>query len=166
MNHLILSFASPDRLGLVDTVSNVVNQYKGNWQTSSLHHLSGFFAGVIEVAINEDDTQALIDQLNSIPDFDCLIKVANQSLADNKGNVTLELTANDRAGIIQEISSTIHHCGGNLIKLNSSRQSAPHTGVELFTATANIDVSQDKLDTLVTALESKADDIMVDISKR
>ncbi|GHF83867.1 glycine cleavage system protein R [Thalassotalea marina] len=164
MNHLILSFASPDRPGLVDTISNVIKQYKGNWQTSSLHHLSGFFAGVIEVAVSEEESQALVDQLNSIPDFDCIIKVANQS-SSNKGKVTLELTANDRSGIIQEISSTIHHHGGNLIKLVSSRQSAPHTGVELFTATANIDVSEDKLDTLIGALESKADDIMVDISR-
>lgn len=165
MNHLVLSFASPDRPGLVDTISNIIKQYNGNWQTSSLHHVSGFFAGVIEVAVTEGDSKALADKLKSIPDFDCVLKVATNSELGNKSNVTLELTANDRSGIIQEISSVIHQQGGNLIKLVSSRQSAPHTGVELFTATAHIDVSQEKLDTLVTALESKADDIMVDISK-
>jgi glycine cleavage system regulatory protein len=75
------------------------------------------------------------------------------------------LTANDRTGIIQEISSIIHQQGGNLIKLVSQQSSAPHTGHELFKAKATISVDENTIESLICALEDLADDLMVDISR-
>ena len=164
MNHLVVSFVGPDRPGLVDTISNLVNQYKGNWQTSSLHHLSGFFAGVIEIAVSEENCQTLTDQLNSIPELKCVIEIGESATQSTGRGVVLELTANDRAGIVQEVASVIHQQGGNLLKLVSIREGAAHSGVELFKAKANIDVAPEKIDDLVEALENTANDFMVDIS--
>jgi len=84
MNHLVISFISPDRPGLVDTISNHINKLQGNWQTSSLHHLSGFFSGVIEVAIPEKNSRALIEQLEKIPDFKCNIGTAPSHKTTNQ----------------------------------------------------------------------------------
>lgn len=165
MNHLVLSFVSPDRPGLVDTLSDIINQHQGNWQTSSLHHLSGFFAGVVEIAVDKNNSAALIDKLNSIPELKCNIETAQADASSNTADAVLELTANDRVGIIQDISSVIHQQGGNLLKLVSSHEGAPHTGQELFKAKASIQIEQTKLDMLIEALESTADDLMVDISK-
>lgn len=165
MNHLIISFISPDRPGLVDTLSNIVKQHHGNWQTSSLHHLSGFFSGVIQVAVSEQQAPALIDKLNSISDFKCHVETAKTNNQKEHAAVVLELTANDRAGIVQEISSIIHSQGGNLLKLVSSHESAPHSGQELFKAKCTIAASSESLDDLVDAIEGLADDLMVDISR-
>ena len=63
MNHLVISFITDDRPGLVDTLSNVVKQYNGNWQTSSMHHLSGFFAGVVELAVANEHCESLINAI-------------------------------------------------------------------------------------------------------
>jgi len=164
MNHIIISFISPDRPGLVDTLSNLVTQSHGNWQTSSLHHLSGFFAGVIEVAVPEEHSANLIDKLQSIADFKCQIETTLKNDKNKDTAVVLELTANDRVGIVQEISSVIHSQGGNLLKLVSSHDSAPHSGQELFKAKATISVESGTIDNLINALESLADDLMVDIS--
>ncbi len=165
MKHIIISFIGPDRSGLVDTLSQIINQHEGNWQVSSMHHLSGFFAGVIEVAVQEKNTAALISALKAIEGLNCQIETAAAQQNEDNTNLVLELTANDRVGIVQEISSIIHHQGGNLVKLVSSQNSAAHSGQIMFKAKAQIAVNNEKIDDLITALESIADDLMVDISR-
>ena len=165
MNNLVISFVSPDRPGLVDTLSNIVKKHHGNWQASSMHHLSSTFAGVIEIAISEENTENLIAEVNQINDFNAVSKISQGSKEKQSPSVVLELTANDRAGIVQEISSVIHQQGGNLLKLVSAQESAPHSGQELFKAKATISVNGNNTDDLIDALENLADDLMVDISR-
>ncbi len=165
MNYLVISFISEDRPGLVETLSDVINQHQGNWQKSSLHHMSGIFAGVIEIACPSKNLAALSEQLSSLDNFKMQIEQINQ--VDNKPEcqLILELTANDRAGIVQEISSTIHQQGGNLLKLVSTQETAPHAGHELFKAKVSVAVNSNNIDNMVEALENLADDLMVDISR-
>jgi glycine cleavage system regulatory protein len=165
MNHIVISCIGPDKTGIVDTLSTIINRHNGNWQVSSLHHLSGFFAGVIEVTIDKKSTQTLVADLKNIAGLNCQIEIAENNLAQVNTNLVLELTANDRAGIVQEISSVIHQQGGNLIKLISSQSSAPHTGQLMFKAKVQIAMKADNLDELINALEHIADDLMVDITK-
>lgn len=164
MNHLVISCIGPDKTGIVDSLSTIISRHHGNWQVSSLHHLSGFFAGVIEVAVAQKNTKALVADLNKIAGLTCQIEVAESTLEKINSHLILELTANDRAGIVQEISSVIHHQGGNLIKLVSSQSSAPHTGQLMFKAKVQVEMKEDNLDDLVSALEHIADDLMVDIT--
>lgn len=164
MNHLIVTFIGKDRPGVVDTFSNVVKQHQGNWQTSSMHHLCGFFTGVFEVAIEADKSDALEKALSNIDGFTINIEKASPSTVAET-SLVLELTANDRAGIIQDISSVIHHHNGNLLKLVSTQDSAPHSGQVMFKAKAQVAVSQSSVETLIEALENIADDLMVDISQ-
>ena len=165
MNHIVISCIGPDQIGIVDTLSKVINEHQGNWQVSSLHHLSGFFAGVIEVAVDENKTQPLVSALENINGLNCQIEIAKSTSEKVSTNLVLELTANDRAGIVQEISSVIHHQGGNLIKLVSSQASAAHTGQLLFNAKVQIAMNETDVNELVDALEHIADDLMVDISR-
>ena len=165
MNHIVISCIGPDKTGIVDTLSKIITQYEGNWQVSSLHHLSGFFAGVIEVAVDESKTQPLITALNTIEGLHCQIELALTNTNEVSTDLVLELTANDRAGIVQEIASVIHHQGGNLIKLVSSQASAPHTGQLMFNAKVQIAMNETEVDDLVGALEHIADDLMVDITR-
>jgi len=165
MNHLIISCIGPDRSGLVDTLSKIIKKHQGNWQVSSLHHLSGFFAGVIEVAVSKDNTRLLTEDLSTITDLHCKIELAKPNIIPLNDMLMLDLTANDRAGIVQEISSVIHHQGGNLIKLISTPSSAAHTGQVIFTAKAQIAINNESVEHLVEALEQIADDLMVDITR-
>jgi glycine cleavage system regulatory protein len=165
MNHIVISCIGADKTGIVETLSNVINEYEGNWQVSSLHHLSGFFAGVIEVAVSKNNTQPLINALNNIESLNCQIEIALPASEKITANLVLDLTANDRVGIVQEISSVIHHQGGNLIKLISSQVSAPHTGQLMFNAKAQVAIDDTDVDSLVRTLENIADDLMVDIAR-
>ena len=165
MNHIIITFIGPDRAGLVDTLSNVIEQHQGNWQTSSLHYLSGFFAGVIEISTGKEHAKALISALEAIPDLNTQIEIAKTANENDTADVVLELTANDRVGIVQEISSVIHQQGGNLLKLVSTQDSAPHSGQKMFKAKAQVSVNENDIDELVSSLENIADDLMVDVSR-
>ncbi len=165
MNHLIISCIGPDQTGIVDTLSKIIKKHNGNWQVSSLHHLSGFFAGVIEVAVSSENTAPLTSELKAINGLRCQIELAGPNLPNQSSNLVLELTANDRAGIVQEISSVIHHQGGNLIKLVSSQDSAAHTGQVMFKAKVQIAMNEQGVDGLIEALEQIADDLMVDITR-
>ena len=165
MKNLIISFISPDRPGIVDELSKSVKSHQGNWQTSSLHHLSGYFTGVIELSIESDKADGLIDTLLSIPNFKCNIETTTPPESPTESDIVLELTANDRVGIVQEISSVIHHHGGNLLKLVSGHEGAAHSGQDLFKAKITIAVDEGSLNNLVTALEGLADDLMVDITR-
>lgn len=165
MMHLVISFMAPDRPGVVDSLANLITLKGGNWQDSSMHHLSGYFAGAVEVAVAENAVADLMTEIKALPELETIIKIADTVSAEIIPSVILELTANDRSGIVQEISSTIHHQGGNLLKLVSSKASAPHTGQNLFKAKATIAVADNSVDELIDALENLADDLMVDISR-
>ncbi len=163
MKQLVISFLSPDRRGLVEQISQIIKQHQGNWQVSSMHHLSGFFAGVIQVQVAEAELNALQTAIEQIENFKVNIAIAEAVQEEKPSLVVFELTANDRPGIIQDISSVIHREAGNLIKLVSVQENAAHTGQVLFKAKASIEISKDDQNKLIAALENIADDLMVDI---
>ncbi|MFQ3195384.1 MAG: glycine cleavage system regulatory protein [Colwellia sp.] len=165
MNHLIISFITADRPGIVKVLSDLISKHKANWQESSLHHISGVFAGVIDIAVVPESSAALSSELANLTDFKMQIEQVQPNDSVPETLLVLELTANDRAGIIQEISSTIHHHGGNLLKLVSTQESAPHAGHELFKAKITLSTNEKTIESMIDALENLADDLMVDISR-
>lgn len=165
MNHLIISFMTADRPGIVKVLSDLISEHKANWEKSSLHQISGVFAGVVEIAVPAENATELADKLAILPGFKMQIEHVQQEVSAPETILVLELTANDRSGIVQEISSTIHHHGGNLLKLVSTQEIAPHAGHELFKAKVTISVDKNTIDTMIDALENLADDLMVDISR-
>jgi len=165
MNHLIISFITADRPGIVKVLSDLISEHKANWKKSSLHQMSGVFAGVIEIAVPAENAENLADKLAELPGFKMQIEHVQQQASTPETLLVLELTANDRAGIVQEISSTIHHHGGNLLKLVSTQESAPHAGHELFKAKVTISADKNNIEPMIDALENLADDLMVDISR-
>lgn len=165
MKHLIISFISNDRPGIVDQIASVVKKHHGNWQTSSLHHLSGLFAGIIEVTAEESILAVLSNDLKNLPDLNLQVEIAPDHTESPAEKIILELTANDRPGIVSDISSVIHQNTGNLIKLVSNQQSAPHSGQLMFNAKVHISINETAIDNMIEALENIADDLMVDISR-
>lgn len=165
MNNLIISFITTDRPGIVDVLSDLITKHKGNWQKSSLQQMSGLFAGVIEIATAPENISALSKELAALDGFKMQIEHVQQLDSAPEVTFILELTANDRSGIVQEISSTIHHQGGNLLKLVSTQEIAPHAGHALFKAKITVSANNQNIDAMITALENLADDLMVDISR-
>ncbi|MDN3651777.1 ACT domain-containing protein [Thalassotalea ponticola] len=164
MRHVVISFLGDDKPGLVEQLATIIKRHKGNWQTSSMRHLSGCFAGILEVMVAKENAQALIDELSAFDALDMHIKVAEPVLYNDK-KIAIDITANDRPGIIGDISAVIHKSHGNLVKLVSSQGNAPHFGQPIFKASLLVAINTEQhLAQLIGALEDIEDDLIVDVN--
>lgn len=163
MKTFVINIIGPDRPGIVRQISALLKQHQGSWQGSSLSRLAGQFAGIIEVQLPESDYAALSQQLGTISDLHIhTVEAADESpLLDEP--VVLRVTANDRPGIIDELSQAIERCGANILHLESWCASAPNWGSALFVAELEI-VLPEQLDHdgLRAQIEQLADDLVVD----
>ena len=152
-----------DRPGIVESLAGIVKEHHGNWQTSSLRHMSDIFAGIVEIAVSDEHAEKMVAELTAIDNLNVQVEVSQPNeRTDNV--VTLDVTANDRPSIVAEISAIIHKNGGNLVKLVSTQVSAADSAQLLFKAHAKIAVeNSEQVDVLVEALETISDDLMVDI---
>ncbi|GAB2990137.1 glycine cleavage system transcriptional repressor [Psychrosphaera aestuarii] len=164
MQHLVLTVIGADKTGLVKALSETLNQNEANWLASNLSHLSGYFAGVIEVAVVEANIQKLTQDLANIEGLTISIHRSNDVEVLSQQELEFVITGNDRRGIVQELSSVISHKGANIMSFVSTHQSAPNWGGELFHAVAKVVLPPGMSpDVIVDALEQIATDIIVDI---
>jgi glycine cleavage system regulatory protein len=164
MKQLVLTIIGQDKPGLVDHLATVVNDNHGNWTASNLSHLAGYFAGILQLEVSEQDLPQLTQALEQITDLEIKIQHGIAYSLNEQQHLRFVITGNDRPGIVRELSSVIKHKGTNIIHFESSKQSAPNWGVPLFTAIATVElpaaVSRSEV---VKALEAIASDIVVDV---
>lgn len=165
MKHIVLTIVGRDQSGLVEKVSDIVMKHHGSWLASNLSHLGGYFAGIVQIEIAEENLAALTDELTPI-DHVTIEEDEFEAREDIGEELNFVITGNDRPGIVNELSSIIKHKGANIVQFNSSQQSAPNWGVPLFNAVATIELpSGMDRDVVVEALESIASDLIIDIEE-
>lgn len=164
MKPIIFTLVGQDKPGLVSDLAKTVYDMGGNWLGSNFSHMAGHFAGFVEVDLPADKHQILMDSLSAHPDLKIHllpgVSTNNQALK----SVQIDITGNDKSGIVQEITQILSQFNLNIDKFDSCLESAPNWGGELFKAKATISVATDfDLDALQESLESVANDLMVDI---
>ena len=131
-----------------------------------MSQLAGKFAGILRVSVADTEAEKLIAALQNLsPDLKLLIeRAAAGGAAESFLTVTLNLVANDRPGIIQEISRALAGLSINVENLSTRCVSAPMSGETLFKAEALLKVPAGfKLERLQLELEDLADDLIVEI---
>ena len=165
MKPVIFTIIGNDKPGLVDAVAKKVYEYGGNWQGSSFAHMAGQFAGFVEALVPADKHQALIDALNSIDGLQVHSQSVSDSAQTDTDELTIEVMGNDRPGIVQQITNVLNRFSLNIINFNSTCESAPNWGSEMFKARIRValpaEVDQDDVK---DALEAVANDLVVDIT--
>lgn len=165
---LILTLVSDDKPGVVETVSQTVTAHSGSWLKSRMSYMSGKFAGIIAVSINNGNLEALLQDLEALKDQGIQITTEQSTKKLNNEHCQeyqLQLTSLDRPGIIREVSQVLAEKNVNLIELSSEISSAPMSGEPLFEATALVAVPQNvSIDDLTDRLESIANDLMIEFS--
>lgn len=164
MKQLVLTLIGEDKPGLVEQLSAIVLQHNGNWLASNLSHLCGHFAGILQIEVPETHLEALQNALDSFACLDIQIEVGEHTELNVPHHLNFVITANDRPGIVQELSSIIRHKGASIVHFTSKQQSAPNWGVPLFNAVATVELPKglDKNE-VILALESLTSDVMVDV---
>ena len=137
-NKLIVSVFAEDRPNLIKDISDQVLAHDGNWLESSLSRLCGQFAGIVHIDIDDEKRDDLLDAFAELADQG--ITIAAQSAAgviddsDTVNVVEIMVEANDRPGIIGEITRALGAANVNVDSLDTGCESASMAGYTLFRA--------------------------------
>lgn len=166
-NYLVLTVIADDRAGIVEQVARAISQHGGNWMESSMARLAGKFAGILLVEVDASAQQALQQDLDALAGDGIKVTVENSNphQSDEEAHVScLEIIANDRPGIVGEISSLLAKSQVNLISLETFCESAPMSAGMMFYAHAYTQLPEGMTESQLTQLlESLSDDLMVEV---
>jgi len=140
---MVFTFIGADKPGLVEKLAHTVGSHGGNWLESRMSELAGQFAGIVSVAVSEEQLPTLRAALSELSGDEMTIVVAT---ADHDGfgedcrNLKLSIVGNDRPGIVRDVSTALAARRINVREMNTSISSAPMSGTPLFQAVAKIQV--------------------------
>jgi len=171
LQSLILTVFATDRPGIIRVLSDVVLKTQGNWLESSLSRLGGQFAGIVHITIPEGTYDNLRGALKSLSDegIDVTIHAAVPELekrADQSSDAPLEVVveANDRPGIVEEITTSLSSADINVEQMETECVSASMAGYDLFRAYLEVSLPDGyTIEQLETLLEGVSDDLVVHI---
>ena len=166
MDHLVLTIIAADKPGLVERIAQNIASHGGNWLESRMAHMAGQFAGILRVSVPSEQRQALVGSLEDLSTHGIRVLVGEGSSgqASASNPILMTLVGNDRSGIVREITALLSQQGVNLERLSTDVRPAPMSGDPLFNAEALLQVPATlSLETLQEALETLADDLMVEL---
>jgi glycine cleavage system regulatory protein len=165
---LVLTFMGRDRPGLANAIAQAITAAGGNWLESRVASLADKFAGIVLVSVPEPNVADLSAALRSLDDVGLRITVEFSRTAPLRtGSKILELNlvAQDRPGIVRDVTQALHQLGANIEAFSSDIESAPFTGETMFRATARIRVTEEIMpEEVQMTLEQLPDEIIVDFT--
>jgi glycine cleavage system regulatory protein len=164
MKPIIFTLVGQDKPGLISDLAKTVYDMGGNWLGSNFSHMAGHFAGFVQIDLPLEKHPLLIERLSQHPDLKIHLLPGITDDTGKQQSVQIDITGNDKTGIVQELTQILSQFNLNIVKFDSRLESAPNWGGSLFKAKATITVAADfDLETLQESLESVANDLMVDI---
>ncbi|HTZ70067.1 MAG TPA: ACT domain-containing protein [Acetobacteraceae bacterium] len=162
MPTLILTIVGPDRPGLVRTLSEALAARGGNWLESRMARLGGQFAGIVMVDA-PDSFPADLAGLEA-EGFRITVAAAGGGAAVVGPLLVVEVTGNDRPGIVHEVTRVLAAHGANIEDMTTNVSSGAFSGEALFRAAIVLRAPDEKAVAALTAgLERISNDIMVDV---
>lgn len=165
---IVITLFAKDRPGIVRKISDVILEHDGNWLESSLSRLSGQFTGIVNIAVNSGEQAALLAGLEKLASEGIHVTVHEgaqvSSDVDEFNALQILVEANDRPGIVEEISAVLAQQGVNVESMDTECESASMAGYSLFRAHLFLALP-DSLseEALEAALENVSDDLMVSV---
>ncbi|HFB66560.1 MAG TPA: hypothetical protein ENJ60_13575 [Aeromonadales bacterium] len=150
---------------ILETLSDIIAQYQGNWLDSRLAQMDGKFVGIVSASIPKSHSGKLQDELESFADSRDIVMLVTINGHTKKDNIPLfkiKITAHDRKGIVLSISKILRQQALNVREFNTHCDSAPFAGQQLFTAELVLEISEKEKDILLQSIEALGDDFMVD----
>ncbi len=166
VDHLVVTLVAPDKTGQVERIARCIAEHGGNWLESRMSRMAGQFAGILKVGVEAENYDDLIKALNGLSAHGIRMLLAESVVetTDTTRMISMELVGNDRPGIVRDITRLLAGQGVNVEHLITNVSPAPMSSELLFHADAVLGVPQDlSLDDLQTALETLADDLMVEL---
>ncbi len=158
MQTYLITIMGPDQPGLVKYLSQALQQHQGTWLCSQLQSGDGLFYGYVKVQLPTEQWPAFNQVCVALEDFQIQSRALSAAPSTELASVHFQITANDRTGIIEEVTTVLHQQHLNVQSLNTSHQLAPNWGTPLFQAKIVAQGSAEQLDATQEAMEALADD--------
>ena len=167
-NSLLITVFTDDRPGVIKILSDVVLSHHGNWLESSFSKLCGQFAGIVRIDVADKYKTDLINALQELTIHNIDIHFPRAKFVEEKEStknpLNIQVEANDREGIVDEIASALAKQQINIIKMDTHCESASMAGYNLFKASLQITLPNNMaISDLENSLEQVSDDLMVSI---
>lgn len=164
---LVLTILGEDRQGLVNTLSQILQEHQANWSESRMVHLAGKFAGVLLVSLPEQQLASLQSSLEALKAKGLQVVVEQSELPEASADQTLkvELLGQDRPGIIHDISLQLAKLNVNIEELESEQRIASMSSEVLFYAQLELALPKNvSPEAVQDSLEELSDQLMVDLN--
>lgn len=165
---LVISVFAEDRPKLIQAISDKVLAHEGNWLESSLSRLCGQFAGIVHIDVADENRVALLKSFNELAEQGITItEHSTQGIVEESDTVNvveIMVEANDRPGIIGEITRALGAENINIDSLETGCESASMAGYTLFRAHIMLALPDDMdEDDLEEIFASVSDDLMISV---
>lgn len=162
----MLTLVGDDRAGLVSALAEIVSTHDGNWERSQLAELAGAFAGIVEVSVPADRTDAFTAALAGLQGLLTIATHPGRELPTVQGKeLRINVLGNDHPGIVREVSAVLERHQISIDTLTTRTVDAPMSGGRLFEADVVAHIP-DGFDTAAIGreLEQLAAEIQVDLT--
>ena len=141
-DHLILTAIGPDRVGLVEQISNFISGHGCNIEDSKMAAFCDEFAVIILISGNATDLREISRNCSQIESGTGL-SIVTKTPKPKKPQDTFtlyKLTAScmDHPGVVHKISQVLSSLGVNIEAMETKTYSAPMSGTPLFQLEARL----------------------------
>jgi glycine cleavage system transcriptional repressor len=139
-NHLVITLAGPDRIGIVDRVTEIVLRHQGNIEESRMARLGGEFAMIMLISVPAESTPKLKEDLSDF-EKDGFQILTRKTVADSEKfrgwlPYCVRVQGADHEGIINSMTHDFAARGINIESLTTGSFQAPMSGTCIFSMEA------------------------------
>jgi len=168
MRTLVVTVLSNDRKGIIEDITSALSTFSVNWTESHFMNFAGKFTGILQLEVSQADKDGVIEKLNALSSEEMQIQVSEAQAPSTQAHLTeFSITANDRSGIVREVSQQLSGAGFSIQSLETSTNAAAMSGDTIFSALVvvshDIDSKDDILELLERSLECLQDDLLIEL---
>lgn len=155
-----VGISSPD---LIKRLASVTHEEGGKWLVSKINYLDTHISAVIKIEVPTAHKRAVQDYFASQDDLLVTFTDALETIIESQ-HTQLKVDAEDRAGIVNDISNILQKESVELIDMDSHRIGVPANGSSVFTATLSLKLPlSTNINDLAAEIEALSNDMVVTI---
>ncbi|MDO6763052.1 glycine cleavage system protein R [Agarivorans sp. 1_MG-2023] len=130
----LVTAVGEDKPGTLNRLADITHSQQGKWLSSRVVNLDGQFACIFKVQVPQKNSQTLQDALLNVDGVQLDIHDCKPAHLSQSESLRLVIDAEDRPGLINDITRLLVGHGVNVNKLECHRVSVPEAGGNVFTA--------------------------------
>lgn len=134
----LVSVIGQDKLNTLNSLADLTHSHQGKWLSNRVVKLEGLFSSIIKIEVPTGEKDALQTALKAMPDLQLTIYPVGEASTEESTPAHLVIDAEDRPGLIHDITALLVEHGIQVNKMECNRLSVPEAGGNVFNAELDI----------------------------